>query len=197
MLFIADSVIRMILSLALWAAPFVIGYFLLLVLLRARRPTSSGISTLPTMRAFSDFTGKPLMTQHEIVLYRKLREVLAGSQFDVFSQVAMGAIIKTPNGLSYGDRLRFRNKFDRKIIDFVICDSKSNVRLIIELDDRSHDGAKDARRDRITANAGFPTLRLRKAHKITLDELSSQLKYHLYPGINANIAQRLALSDFA
>jgi|GEM_PF-2506456 len=69
----------------------------------------------------------------------------------------MGALLKTKK---YNDT-RTWNTFNRKIIDFVILDSKLNVQLIIELDDSSHKykGQKDKERDMMLQSAGYRTLR--------------------------------------
>ena len=100
---------------------------------------------------------KPILTANEIEFFGRLREALP--DFEVFPQVCMGAIIKPANG-SGKDYARIRGTFAQKIIDFTVCDPKTlKVITLIELDDRTHDAAKDQRRDSITGSAGYPTLR--------------------------------------
>lgn len=72
----------------------------------------------------------------------------------VLAQVAFSALITTE------DRA-LRNRFDRKVADFVICSRQMTPFAIIELDDRSHLGrqAADAQRDAIMLSAGYHTLR--------------------------------------
>jgi very-short-patch-repair endonuclease len=90
----------------------------------------------------------------------------------VHSQVAMAALIDARKGLSRKDRVSVRNRFDRKIVDFVLEDKASgDVLALIELDDRTHDAAKDRSRDEITKAAGYRTLRLpagKKADRFTV-----------------------------
>lgn len=54
-----------------------------------------------------------------------------------------------------------RNRFDRKIADFVVCDKALQVLAVIELDDSSHRGkeGKDAARDKLLQDAGHRVTR--------------------------------------
>lgn len=75
----------------------------------------------------------------------------------VHSQVAMAALIDVRG------RRSARNRFDRKIFDFVICSHDADVLYVIELDDRSHltDAARyrDSVKDDVAAGAGLPLVR--------------------------------------
>jgi|GEM_PF-3130287 len=70
------------------------------------------------------------------------------------------AAIVTDTGRSRGSRYAVRSRFDRKMIDYVLVDDAGKVRLLVELDDRTHDAARDAARDAMTARAGYVTLRV-------------------------------------
>ncbi len=72
----------------------------------------------------------------------------------VLAQVAFGALL-TARGKGA------RNRFDRKIADFVVCDKAFQVLAIVELDDTSHRGKenKDAARDKLLQEAGYRVLR--------------------------------------
>jgi very-short-patch-repair endonuclease len=79
----------------------------------------------------------------------------------VHAQVAMAALVDCNKGLSPKQRASVRNRFDRKIIDFVLEDrSTGGVLALVELDDRSHDERRDRARDQITIAAGYRTIRL-------------------------------------
>lgn len=54
-----------------------------------------------------------------------------------------------------------RNRFDRKIADFVVCDKAMQVQVVIELDDSSHRGkeVRDAARDKLLQEAGYRVIR--------------------------------------
>ncbi len=100
---------------------------------------------------------KPILTDNEIEFFGRLREALP--DFEVFPQVCMGAILKPAAG-SGENYARIRATFSQKIIDFTVCVPGSlQVIALIELDDRTHNAQKDARRDSITGAAGIPTLR--------------------------------------
>jgi hypothetical protein len=69
-----------------------------------------------------------------------------------------------------------RNRFDRKIADFVVCECGTlNVVALIELDDRSHVAAADRQRDSITKTAGYHTFRFQSRQKPTEAEISAPL----------------------
>lgn len=72
----------------------------------------------------------------------------------VLAQVAFSALITT-------DEQAHRNRFDRKVADFVICSRQLTPIAVVELDDRSHwnKRAADADRDTMLRNAGYHTLR--------------------------------------
>lgn len=101
--------------------------------------------------------GKPLMTDREVKFCRLLRH--AAAPLHVAPQVAMAAIVTHADWLMRAP-YAVRSRFDRKMIDFLLVDDDGKVRLIVELDDRTHDVTKDAARDAITARAGHSTLRV-------------------------------------
>jgi very-short-patch-repair endonuclease len=94
---------------------------------------------------------KPLMTKREQSMYWRLRETFPESV--VLAQVAFAALITSAR--------EHRNRYDRKIADFVLCDPSLNVKVVIELDDASHKGRdeQDATRDALLTSAGYTTLR--------------------------------------
>ena len=93
------------------------------------------------------------LTMNEQPMFMKLRETLE-PEYVVLSQVSFGAILWT---WSYA----VRNRFNRKIVDFVICDKGFNVIAVVELDDSSHKGKeeRDAERDLILKEAGITVFR--------------------------------------
>ena len=74
----------------------------------------------------------------------------------VFAQVPLAALLTTSD---HHDR----NRYDRKIADFLICTKTLTPIAVIELDDSTHDNkiAKDADRDAMLRNAGYQTIRYR------------------------------------
>lgn len=95
---------------------------------------------------------KPVMTAREQQMYRLLQTALP--ECTVLAQVAFSALV-TAKGWAN------RNRFDRKVADFVLCSRQLNVIAVIELDDSSHAGRErqDRERDAMLRLAGYVTLR--------------------------------------
>lgn len=92
------------------------------------------------------------LTAFEEQLYFRLASALP--ECTVLAQVSFQALITT--------RLQAdRNRFDRKIADFVICSKNLLPIAVIELDDASHNEKKkqDAERDELLNKAGYTTIR--------------------------------------
>lgn len=133
------------------------------------------ILTRKVSSKFNPYRKKPLMTKPEVVMLSKIRGALKGSGYDVHAQVAMSAIMDLKSTVNGRERFRLRAKFDRKIIDFVITDRSGNAVVLIELDDYTHISSKDYERDRMTKNAGYPTLRYRGVKAVSQDKLRNDI----------------------
>lgn len=95
-----------------------------------------------------------LMTEHEKKMFKELNKAIP--EYYIFPQVSFSAILWTKGQAT-------RNRFSRKIADFVITDTSFNILAIIELDDKSHDNKveQDAERDAMLVEAGYKVLRYR------------------------------------
>lgn len=123
---------------------------------------------------------KPVLTRAEIAFYHRLVRVASRIDgIDIFPQVSMGAVMDAARGIDQSTRRAVRNRFDRKIIDFVVVDSDTNVLLIIELDDSTHDTLRDRDRDSITRSAGYDTMRIRGRASRDDGEIDRALRQHL------------------
>lgn len=97
----------------------------------------------------------------ELTLYRTLLE-LYGDKYYIFPQMSYGRLIQVKKG---EDR-KYRNRFDKKIADFVLCDKEQAVaKFVIELDGPSHMSEKKIERDelvdRMMRRIGLPILHLK------------------------------------
>ena len=104
---------------------------------------------------------RALMTRAELRFWRVLESAIPEAR--IMSQVAMGALLKPVAGLDPGARIATRNRFDRKVVDFVIVDPHhGSVLALVELDDASHAAKRpaDRARDAMLARAGYTTLRV-------------------------------------
>lgn len=106
------------------------------------------------------FKARLLLTPSEAEFLARLEAAVPEYRFHC--QVAMGALLEPDiarkgNGRDY---FRMRAMVSQKVVDYV-AQRRDNGQIvaIIELDDRSHDAAKDARRDAMLHQAGYRTLR--------------------------------------
>lgn len=96
----------------------------------------------------------------ELSLYRILIDVFSDKYY-VFPQMSYGRIIQLKENADKWER----NRFDKKIADFVLCDKERAVAmLVIELDGSSHSAVKkterDVRVDNMMTQIGLPILHL-------------------------------------
>ena len=123
---------------------------------KARR----GIGSLPVRAA-------PLMTKRERIVCAFIERAVP--QARVHAQVSMGAILRPAAGLDMSRSTTVRNRFSSKRIDFLLEDRASGAIIaIVEMDDRTHNARQDAERDRMTARAGYTTIRLPAGHHTSL-----------------------------
>lgn len=99
-----------------------------------------------------EYYSKPVITRFETKLFQRLKQALPDHH--VLAQVAFSSLITS-------DYMPTRNKFNRKVTDFVILNSHLDVVCIIELDDPSHLGKQeeDAKRDAMLNEAGYQVIR--------------------------------------
>lgn len=116
------------------------------------------------------FSPKPVLTKNEMEFYNRLRRALP--EYAVFPQVALRAFVKP--GSPSGTRRYWRESglLGAKHCDFLICHPTTlEVVTIIELDDRSHVKEQDEARDRMTAAAGYRTLRFESRKRPSVEQI--------------------------
>lgn len=119
---------------------------------------------------------RPLSAYEEQMFYT-LSGALPGCI--VLAQVAFSSLITTKSHAT-------RNRFDRKVADFVVCSKQLTPIAIIELDDASHKGKEkqDADRDAMLKKAGYTTLRytgIPAAHQVQRDIAALELAQPVTP----------------
>lgn len=102
-----------------------------------------------------ELTAKRPLTPFEEKMFFALTAALP--ECIVLAQVSFQALLDTP-------KLAYRNRFNRKAADFVICSKQLTPIAVIELDDASHNtkANQDADRDAMLRNVGYQTIRYRK-----------------------------------
>jgi hypothetical protein len=120
---------------------------------------------------------KPLVTANELEFLHRLRRALP--DFEVLTQVSMGALLDADLPAGHPRLWTIRRVFSMKIVDYVVCERKTlRVVAAIELDDVSHTEKKDndVRRDTLLASAGIPTLRWDSRSKPTELQIAERVE---------------------
>ena len=102
-------------------------------------------------------------TSSEFRFFNMVTEMI-GTDYYVFPQINYSHIIATKSGSFYENR-RYRSHIERKSADFVVCDKKTCIPLlVIDLDGSMHDRPdiheKDVEIDEILKAINLPILRL-------------------------------------
>lgn len=150
-------------SLFLFAA---LGFICFIVLIKVKRSTKSSRRPVDTPvrgdeLAIWPFEPMPLMTDTEVLFFRKLQQAVP--EFYIFSQVQLSRVIE-PNDEAGTDKRFWFNRICRQSVDYVLVDGDAQTTLLaIELDDWTHTGAArqkaDDKKDKALASAGIPILR--------------------------------------
>jgi hypothetical protein len=99
---------------------------------------------------------KALLSEPEQILYGRL--VRALPEFHILAQVAFSQIIFVAGG-DGKENFQKNATAKQKVADYVVCDKRFGIMAIIELDDSSHNRARDAKRDAIFEEAGTSLVR--------------------------------------
>lgn len=114
------------------------------------------------------YVPKAILTANEQEFFNRLKSALP---FQVFPQVAMGALMEPVWDRKSKEFWSARGSIAQKIVDFVVVDDQFKVLALVELDDRTHSQTKDGKRDELTAQAGYRTLRYSSKAKPSLEQL--------------------------
>lgn len=125
---------------------------------------------------------RAFMTGNEIEFYHRLTRALP--EFHVFPQVSMGALVQPNVPSSHPQYWQIRGTFSQKVCDYVVCSRDSLAPLfLVELDDKTHDFGKDAKRDDIVAHGALWTVRFWSRAKPSRSELRNQVSRVLGPRV--------------
>lgn len=117
---------------------------------------------------------KPFLTDRELAMLAAIERILPAHR--VHAQVAMGALLQISRRVGRTTTPADRNSFSQKIVDFVVQDRNSGaIVALIEVDDYSHNAARDAKRDQMTGRAGYTTIRIPGRARPTLTDVRRAL----------------------
>lgn len=116
------------------------------------------------------------LTPREQAMYFRLQQTFP--ELVVMGQVAFSALLAA-------HQRRTRNRFDRKVADFVLFTRAFDVLAVIELDDASHAGrrVRDAARAQLLEDAGYTVLRF--AHVPDVADLLAAVPHPPAPAAEA------------
>lgn len=125
----------------------------------------------------------PLLTQNELRFYKSLRNIALKYNLNVLAKVRIADIVKVESGLSRKEYTIAFNKIQSKHVDFVLASPQDlSIRMVIEVDDSSHDTAKRKQRDifvdTLYTKVGIPIL-----HTRDVNELEKQITSILFPTV--------------
>ncbi len=114
---------------------------------------------------------KDLLTPTETSFFLKLRKALPNHY--IFPQVSFNALLDVSNKKEWAER----NRFNRKVADFVIYNSVTmKVAAIIELDDYTHNyHDQDDSRDELLKGAGYHIIRFNVKDGVSLEEIKQAI----------------------
>ncbi|MEX3968703.1 DUF2726 domain-containing protein [Paraburkholderia sp. EG286B] len=104
---------------------------------------------------------QPILTANEAEFFRRVGRALPDVY--IFPQVAMSALI-TPKSKGKAGLTDFR-LISQKRVDFAVYTAGLELLAVVELDDRTHNRARDAKRDAFLDTAGIRTVRLQSRNK--------------------------------
>lgn len=114
----------------------------------------------------------PILTQNELRNYRTLNEAAMRRGYVVNTKVRLADIVKPRNDSKYMSHF---GKIKSKHVDFVVLDSYMRVKIIIELDDSSHDRKDRKERDEfvdtILKDCGYKIIHTRHITPDILDNI--------------------------
>ncbi len=123
------------------------------------------------------FAPMPIMTDTEVIFFRKLKNALP--EYHIFVQVQLSRII-TGNSEASSERSFWFNRICRQSVDYVIVASDAQTTLVaIELDDWTHNSKArqkaDDKKDKALASAGIPIVRFHAERMPSADMLRYEL----------------------
>jgi Protein of unknown function (DUF2726) len=123
----------------------------------------------------SKFKAKAFLTTNELEFLGRLESAVP--EFRFHAQVSMGALLDPAVSRKDGKMFfRLRGMFSQKIVDFVAQNRiDGSIVAIIELDDLTHNGEKDVKRDAMLTCAGYRIVRWHSKTKPEIAAIRAEL----------------------
>jgi very-short-patch-repair endonuclease len=122
--------------------------------------------------ALSDTDGyqsKYLLTKNEWINFKALKKYASRKSFVICPKVRLADLVEPVENLTKQQKQTRFNRVRSKHVDFVLCNSDMHVKLIVELDDASHERADRKRRDSfvddVLTKCGYKIVHLREINQ--------------------------------
>lgn len=114
----------------------------------------------------NDYQKKYLLTKYEWKNYQSLKTYAAGMRLIICPKIRLADLVEPKKGKSKSEWQKLFNRIKSKHVDFVLCDQDMHVKLIVELDDSSHDREDRQNRDTFVdaalTSAGYKIVHITK-----------------------------------
>lgn len=119
------------------------------------------------------YVRRAVLTDSELRFFLRLLEAVGEGHY-VCPQLGMAAALETRGNNAKAALAAFR-RISQKRIDFCVCDTRLVPKFVVELDDHTHDPARDRARDELLLSAGIRTLRFDVRRMPTTPQLRSAI----------------------
>lgn len=136
------------------------------------------INTQESNNKFPYVLSDSVMSNKELKFFNALEPIARESNLKIIAKMRLADIVKVPKN-TY-DYIRWFNYIKAKHVDFILCDSEMKVKLVIEVDDYTHQYDNRKKRDefvdKIFIQLDIPILHI---YKWTDEELKQQIEEKL------------------
>ncbi|NCB74177.1 MAG: DUF2726 domain-containing protein [Clostridia bacterium] len=109
------------------------------------------------------YKSKWLFSNHEKEAFHKIKAITDSMELYLFAKVRLFDLLEPKENIE--NKLGHQGKIQAKHVDFVICDKELVAKVIIELDDDSHNAKERIERDNfvdaVLLNCGYKVLHIR------------------------------------
>lgn len=110
------------------------------------------------------YSAAPLLTPTEAAFYPTLESIAARHDYLLYIKVRLADIARTARADDYNTYMKYFGKVKAKHVDFVLCDRDFFPRVVVELDDKSHENKRnyenDLLKDAVLESIGISVVRI-------------------------------------
>lgn len=113
--------------------------------------TNEAAEPVPQEEKFPYVLNNPIMSPKEKSFYKAVKPIANELGLTVFSKIRLADLLNVPNNIS--KRQTWFNYIKAKHVDFVLVDNDMNIKVIIEVDDKTHNRDDRKQRDNFVDKA--------------------------------------------